>query len=154
MRSDEKWIQVSILKGTLTAYEGKRPVFATLISPGMGGVPDATMSTHELVTHRATPLGVYRIQYKDRHSVMSRSRAKKFFISDVPHIQYFRGPFALHAAFWHEDFGERMSGGCINLSPADAERIFAFTGPAMPPGWQGVRSSRENGAGTAVQIVR
>jgi len=71
VRQSEKWMQISILKGTLTAYEGDRPVFATLISPGVGGVPDETMSTHELVSRRATPLGVYRIQYKDRYTVMS-----------------------------------------------------------------------------------
>src|SRR5450432_2554887 len=31
---DDKWIQISITRGTLTAYEGDEPVFTTLISPG------------------------------------------------------------------------------------------------------------------------
>jgi hypothetical protein len=152
---DEKWIQISITKGTLTAYEGDAPVFATLISPGRGGLPRFLhASNHELVTHHATPLGVYRIQFKDRFSVMSPDpEQRKFFISDVPHIQYFRGPFALHAAFWHEDFGEPKSGGCVNLSPRDAERLFAWTEPEVPASWQGMRSGGSNGPGTAVQIV-
>ena len=36
---DDKWIRISITEGTLTAYEGDHPVFATLISPGHGGLP-------------------------------------------------------------------------------------------------------------------
>ncbi len=153
--SDDKWIQISITGGTLTAYEGDEPVFTTLISPGRGGLPRvANAGNHELVKHRTTPLGVYRIQYKDRYSVMSPDpEQKKFFISDVPHVQYFRGPFALHAAFWHEDFGEPMSGGCVNLSPQDAERLFAWTEPQLPPSWQGVQSGGANGRGTVVQIL-
>jgi lipoprotein-anchoring transpeptidase ErfK/SrfK len=152
---DDKWIQISITKGTLTAYEGDEPVFTTLISPGRGGLPRvANASDHELGKHHNTPLGVYRIQYKDRYSVMSPDpEQKKFFISDVPYIQYFRGPYALHAAFWHEDFGDPKSGGCVNLSPLDAERIFAWTDPQLPPSWQGVRSGGSNGRGTTLQIV-
>ena len=152
---DDKWIQISITRGTLTAYEGDHPVFTTLISPGHGGLPrEVNAGNHELVKHRNTPLGIYRIQYKDRYSVMSPDpEQKKFFISDVPYIQYFRGPFALHAAFWHEDFGEPMSGGCVNLSPQDAERLFAWTEPQLPASWQGVQSGGSNGRGTVVQIV-
>ncbi|MBC7171427.1 MAG: L,D-transpeptidase, partial [Polyangiaceae bacterium] len=42
----------------------------------------------------------------------------------------------LHAAFWHDAFGERRSHGCVNLSPSDARYIFEFTQPALPPGWE------------------
>ena len=28
------WLDISITQGTLVAYEGERPVYATLISPG------------------------------------------------------------------------------------------------------------------------
>jgi lipoprotein-anchoring transpeptidase ErfK/SrfK len=152
---DDKWIQISITRGTLIAYEGDRAVFSTLISPGRGGLPKVpNAGNRELVKHRNTPLGLYRIQFKDRYSYMSPDpEQKKFFISDVPYIQYFRGPFAIHAAFWHEDFGEPMSGGCINLSPQDAERLFAWTEPPLPPSWQGVRSGPPNGRGTVIQIV-
>ena len=52
--------------------------------------------------------------------------------------QYFKQPYALHGAYWHERFGEKMSAGCPNLSPLDAEWLFGFTEPALPDGWQGV----------------
>jgi L,D-transpeptidase catalytic domain len=151
----DKWIRISIESGTLTAYEGDTPVFATLISPGTGGVsPYKYPTMHALVSRHTTPLGVHRIQFKDRYDVMSPDpEQKKFFISDVPYIQYFYGPFALHATYWHEDFGEPKSGGCVNLAPADAERLFAWTDPPLPTGWHAVRPGGPNGPGTVVQIV-
>jgi lipoprotein-anchoring transpeptidase ErfK/SrfK len=151
----EKWIHISIQSGTLTAYEGDTPVFATLISPGIGGLsPYKYPTVHSLAMKHITPLGVHRIQFKDRFSVMSPDpEQKKFFISDVPYIQYFYGPFALHAAYWHEDFGEPKSGGCVNLAPADAARLFAWTDPPLPIGWHAVRPGGPNGPGTVVQIV-
>jgi lipoprotein-anchoring transpeptidase ErfK/SrfK len=151
----DKWIRISVLGGTLTAYEGDKAVFATLISPGIGGVsPYKYPTVHALAMKHTTPLGVHRIQFKDRFSVMSPDpEQKKFFISDVPYIQYFYGPFALHATYWHEDFGEPKSGGCINLAPADAARLFAWTDPPLPTGWHAVRPGGPNGPGTIVQVV-
>src|SRR6266540_4362030 len=153
---DEKWIQISISSGTLAAYVGDEPVFTTLVSPGRGGLPRSERaSPRELAARHTTPLGVYRIQYKDRYAIMSPDpEQKRYFLSDVPHIQYFRGPYALHAAFWHEDFGEPHSGGCVNLSPQDAEHLFSWTDPPIPSGWQSVRSGITDGEGTLVQIVR
>ncbi len=36
-------------------------------------------------------------------------------IEDVPYVQYFEGSYALHGAFWHNNFGHEMSHGCVNL---------------------------------------
>ena len=36
---------------------------------------------------------------------------------------------AIHGAFWHNDFGERRSHGCINARPEDAKWIFRWTTP-------------------------
>src|SRR5262249_42243875 len=43
----EKWIDVNITKQVLVAYEGTKPVFATLVSSGEAGLgdPDKTKST-------------------------------------------------------------------------------------------------------------
>jgi lipoprotein-anchoring transpeptidase ErfK/SrfK len=53
----EKWIDISIGQQTLVLYEGKRPVYATLVSTGRDrmGDPKTTLST---------PLGSFRIQSK------------------------------------------------------------------------------------------
>ena len=50
---------------------------------------------------------------------------------------YFEGSYALHGAFWHRNYGVRMSHGCINLAPLDAKYLFFFTGPSVREGWHG-----------------
>jgi hypothetical protein len=79
---------------------------------------------------------------------------RTFWIAEVPHAQYFRIPFALHTAYWHDDFGTPMSGGCVNLSPEDGRWVFEWTSPALPEGWEGVWAGGENGSGTTVVVTR
>jgi len=71
-------------------------------------------------------------------------------IEDVPFVQYYFRSFALHAAFWHSNFGVQMSHGCVNLSPLDAKWLFFFTGPDLPGGFHGVWS---NEAATGSRVV-
>ncbi len=106
VKPHRKWMLVSITQGTLVAYEGLTPVFATLISPGRGGVP-APGRDH--IADSTTPIGTYNITFKDRAATMSADPPGGYlthFIADVPHVQYFKAPFALHGAYWHERFGE------------------------------------------------
>ncbi len=149
----KKWILVSITQGTLVAYEGMKPVYATLISPGAGGVPIPGKNPVKMST---TPLGVYRITFKHVASTMSPEygEKRKFWIADVPYTQYFNAPFALHTAYWHEKFGEPMSGGCVNLSPLDGKRLFDWTESQVPAGWAGAGPGGPNGVGTYVVISR
>jgi hypothetical protein len=155
VKPDEKWILVSISRGTLVAYDGTTPFYSTLISPGAGGIP---VKGQDLVKASTTPLGVFHVTFKDRAATMSPEKGenRSFFISDVPHTQYFAPPFALHATYWHERFGEPTSAGCINLSPIDAEILFGWTEPRLPPGWGGVTGAPapENGPMTAIVITR
>lgn len=152
----QKWVIVRITDGTLVAYEGLTPVYATLISPGAGGVP---VRGRDPVKDSTTPMGVYYVTFKDRAATMSPEQGKDrtFWIADVPHTQYFNPPFALHAAYWHERFGEPTSAGCVNLSPIDAEAVFDWSDPEVPAGWQGATgagATRENGPTTAVVVRR
>lgn len=148
-----KWIHFSIGQGTLVTYEGETPTFATLASPGIGGVPAPGADP---LSTRTTPVGTYRIQFKHRTDDMSpeQTEDRSFWIADVPHAMYFKQPFAIHVAYWHESFGEPMSGGCINVSPLDGERLFAFSDPPLPPDWYGVGASRALGYGTTLVIHR
>ena len=61
-------------------------------------------------------------------------------------------PFALHAAYWHDRFGEPKSGGCVNLSVRDAKWLFDWTEPRVPETWHSVRSGDARGAGTWVRV--
>lgn len=128
----ERWLDVNITKQTLVAYDGERPVFATLISSGEAGLDDADETT-------ATKRGIFRIHTKHLSATMSSDEVgEEFELRDVPYVQYFEDGYALHGAYWHDRFGTPKSHGCINLAPEDARRLFFFTEPALPVGWHGV----------------
>lgn len=132
LRPNERWIDVDVATQTLVAFEGERPVFATLVSTGKGrdGTDDAT------------PKGEFRIWVKLTSSNMDNledEEAERYYaIEDVPYVQYFTKGVGLHGAFWHHGFGKVRSHGCVNLAPIDAQRLFAFTSPRLSAGWAAV----------------
>jgi hypothetical protein len=66
----------------------------------------------------------------------------------VPWSQRFYDKYLLHTAYWHDQWGEGHSGGCVNLSPVDAKWLFAWTEPKVPDGWHAVRGLEGSGTGT------
>ncbi|WP_441287414.1 L,D-transpeptidase [Sorangium sp. KYC3313] len=149
--SPRKWIEVSVLGGWFVAYEELTPVFATLISPGRGGVPRQGIPAIETA---ATPTGRFRIDGKFVTATMVSSTNDRIVHSEVQFVQNFSGPHALHGAYWHDAWGEPKSGGCVNLAPIDAKQMFAWTDPPVPEGWHGLRASRDAGRSTVVLIHR
>ena len=139
-----KWIDVSIEQQVLVAYEGKRPVFATMVSTGRGELGDPE-------TTSATVQGTFFIQQKHVTATMDgdASNEQAFDLRDVPYVQYFHKSYALHGAYWHDAFGKVRSSGCVNLSPADAAWLFEWTEPVVPEGWHGAFNQK---AGTLVYI--
>lgn len=126
LSDDERWIDIDIDEQVLVAYEGARPVYATLVSTGK--------RTHD------TPIGTFRIERKVAERTMSSKPGddEPYSVDRVPWTAYFTGSFALHAAYWHGQFGERKSHGCVNLAPADARVLYRFTTPAIVPAWSEV----------------
>jgi hypothetical protein len=134
-----KWIDVSIKQQLLVAYEGLRPVFTTLVSSGRGGMADPEETT-------ATVRGTFLIHAKHVSGTMDGDEGSDSFdLRDVPFIQYFHKGYALHGAYWHDEFGRPRSHGCINLSPRDAAWLFEWTEPRVPPEWHGAVSLAEGG---------
>jgi hypothetical protein len=125
----QKWIDVSILKQSLVAYEGTKPVYATLVSTGADGLGDPK-KTHSTIQ------GVFRIHTKHVSITMDGDDVgDEFDLRDVPFVQYFTEGYALHAAYWHDDFGTPHSHGCVNLAPRDAAWLFEWTTPEVPKEW-------------------
>lgn len=135
----EHWIDVNLDTQTLVAFIGKRPVYATLVSSGKE-------SKTKKKDHR-TPTGQWNIREKHITTTMdgdgSAAGDLPYSIEDVPYAMYFHGSYALHGAFWHRNYGSRMSHGCINLAPVDARYLFFFTGPHTGKGWHGAWASAE-----------
>ena len=138
LKPGEKWIDINLKNETLVAFEGDRPVYATILSSGRRDLRDREKD-HQ--THN----GTYRIREKHIAATMDADTASDgpYSIQDVPWIQYFNGSIALHGAFWHAEFGHVKSHGCVNLSPWDAKALFGWTDPPLPTGWHGVHSTPE-----------
>ncbi len=131
--ANEKWIEINLTGQYLIAYEGDRPVYATLISSGRAhvrGDPEADY---------LTPTGTFRVRAKHVASAMDGDTASDgpYSIDDVPWVMYFQLAYALHGAFWHNGFGFPRSHGCVNLAPADARWVFNWSDPQVPEGWHG-----------------
>ena len=143
------WIEVSVNGGWLIAYENTTPVFTTLISPGRGGPAKVD---EDPIAEARTPLGLFPISGKFATATMEAPG--NLVHTAVPWTQNFSGPHALHSAYWHDDWGNPKSGGCINLSPLDGKKMFAWTEPALPEGWHGVRWMPWRGPSTIMIIHR
>jgi hypothetical protein len=143
------WIEVSVNGGWLIAYENVTPVFTTLISPGRGG---AAKPDEDPIPEARTPLGVFPVSGKFATATMEAPG--NLIHTAVPWTQNFSGPHALHTAYWHDDWGSNKSGGCINVSPLDGKKLFAWTEPALPDGWHGVRWMPWRGPATIMVIHR
>ncbi|WP_413354230.1 L,D-transpeptidase family protein [Microbacterium sp. 1P06AB] len=60
----------------------------------------------------------------------SRDTGSKYTQPDVPWVMYFNGNQAFHGAYWHNNFGNQMSAGCVNMPPALAKKLYDW----MPDG--------------------
>ncbi len=142
----EKWIDVNLKNETLVAFEGEKPVYATLLSSGKR---DLEHREKDHPSHN----GTFRIREKHIAATMDADTATDgpYSIEDVPWIQYFNGSIAIHGAFWHAEFGHTKSHGCLNMSPWDAKALFGWTEPQLPPGWHGVAATVDH-PGTRIVV--
>jgi lipoprotein-anchoring transpeptidase ErfK/SrfK len=132
-KEGERWIEINLTKQTLLAVDGGTPVYATLVSTGAGGVSEDVEKNPYV-----TPRGIFRIHTKYTAATMdSKQPEAEFELRDVPYVQYFKDGYALHAAYWHDQFGLPRSHGCINLAPKDAAWLFGFSKPEVPSSWHG-----------------
>lgn len=134
----QTWLEISILGGWMIAYEGTKPVYVTMVSPGRGGLPTRGLDPVETA---ATPVGTWVITGKFATATMVAPH--DFVHSDVPWTQNFHGPHALHVAYWHDNWGEKMSAGCVNVSALDGKWLFDWTDPPLPEGWHGIRWDKD-----------
>ena len=141
----ERWIDVHLASQTLVAYEGTKPVFATLVSSGRG----APKSGSE------TPVGVHRVWVKIATSTMDNVErddvGKHYSMEEVPYVQFFDKAVAIHGAYWHAGFGKVRSHGCVNVAPLDARWLFGWTSPRLPAGWAAAYPTKLE-PGSAVRV--
>jgi hypothetical protein len=145
---DDRRILISIQEQTLTAFEKESVVLHTKISSGL---LDEDKKNKQISTE--TPIGSFRIRTKFpvRHMGNGYLTADPdaYELPGVPWTMFFHeSGYALHGTYWHNNFGTRMSHGCINMQNDEASWLFRWTEPVYQPGdWY------TSGSGTLVQII-
>ena len=111
----ERWIEVNLSTQYLIAWEGTTAVNQTYVSTGRPGFD--------------TPPGSYRILTKLEKQTMEGVLGGEYYnVPDVPWVQYFTNyGHALHGAYWHNNFGNTMSHGCVNLPMDFAQWLYTWT---------------------------
>jgi LysM repeat protein len=108
--SQERWIDVDLSSQTVSAYEGYNIVKTFLVSTGTWRTPTVT--------------GKFNIYAKYKTEDMD---GPGYSLKNVPFTMYFHKGYGLHGTYWHSNFGNPMSHGCINLSVADSRWLFEFS---------------------------
>ncbi len=146
----DKRIEVDVTYQTLSCYEGTQEVYFCRVSTGakfdmFGNVVDKW----------ATPVGLHRIARKYISLQMSGGTTGAGY--DLPGIGwtsiFATGGVAIHSTFWHNNFGDAMSHGCVNVMPQDAKWIFLWSQPVVPydPGMVDISATQQ--ASTAVKVI-
>jgi hypothetical protein len=113
-----KVIVIDVFYQTLSCYEGNSEVYFCKVSSGAGEF--------------ATPIGTLAAWRKMYSIHMSANTASDsgYDTAAVAWPTFISGDgVAIHAVFWHNDFGTRRSHGCINVLPEDAKWVFRWTTP-------------------------
>ena len=145
---ENKKVVVDLTAQTLACLEDGREVYFCRISSGAKF--DAQGNA---VDKWSTPIGPHPIWRKVFSLHMSGGTTGGGY--DLPGIGWtclFSGDgVAIHSTFWHNDFGETRSHGCVNARPEDAQWVFRWTAPqvAAIPGDETVSMP----GGTIVEVV-
>lgn len=102
-----KWIEVNLSTQTLTAWEGDIAVMHSVVSSGVAATPTVT--------------GRFQIYNKLPSQWMT---GPGYSLPGVPSVMYFYGAYAIHGAYWHNNFGNPMSHGCVNMNLGDASSLY------------------------------
>lgn len=110
-----KVIRVVLSEQRLYAWDNGQLARTTYISSGLPGTP--------------TPAGDFAVRNKILDHVMA---GEGYYLPHVPHSMYFYGTFALHGAYWHNNFGYPMSHGCVNLPLDEAAWLYNWAEIGTP----------------------
>jgi len=118
----DKSVYVDLGNQTLRAFEGTELFMEAKISSGKWN---------------PTPEGEFLIWKKIRATKMEGGEGEGYYyLPNVPYVMFFSNSkvapglgYALHGAYWHNNFGHAMSHGCVNMRIIDAKRLYDWVGP-------------------------
>ncbi len=129
----DKRIEVDLSRQLLQAYEKDTLVLESKISSGVRR-RNSSESTDSTLLPTETPTGTFHVTVKLASKHMGEGRLtdnlEDYELVGVPWTVFFHPDgYAIHGTYWHNNFGVRMSRGCINLPNPDAWWIFRWVTP-------------------------
>jgi LysM repeat protein len=106
---------VDISESRVYAYENGRLVHTAMGSLGLPATP--------------TVKGSFTVQRKYESQTMS---GPGYYLPGVQWIMYFYAGYALHGAYWHNNWGQPMSHGCVNLPNEEALWFYEWAPVGTP----------------------
>ena len=148
--SVDKRIEVNINQQSLSCYEGSTEVYFCRVSTG------AKFDVNgNLVDKWETPAGSHVVTRKYISLQMSGGTTGAGY--DLPGIGwssiFATGGVAIHSTFWHNNYGNPVSHGCVNCYPEDAKWIFRWSLPSVvyDPGMLDITVTGEES--TTVRVI-
>lgn len=108
-------IEVDLSEQRVYLFENEKAVQSWSVSTGLDANP--------------TTEGRFKVFAKVRIQDMGNPDTTKppyFFTPDVPYVSYFNGDQALHGTWWHNNFGQQMSHGCVNMPIPAAKFVYEW----------------------------
>lgn len=118
----EKRIEVDLAAQKVYAYEGDTRVMEFTVSTGKWN---------------ATPTGTFTIERKIKAQKMSggdKAKGTYYYLPNVPWVMFYGNTdipwwkgYSFHGAYWHDNFGQPMSHGCVNMRIPEAKQLFDWS---------------------------
>ncbi|MGM7697677.1 L,D-transpeptidase [Microbacterium sp. A84] len=103
-------VDLNLSTQTVTLYENETVIERWPVSTGLPNTP--------------TPTGNFTVfGYTSIQDMVGND----YVTPDVPWNTWFAPDIAFHGAYWHENFGQQMSHGCVNMPVWQAEYVYEWT---------------------------
>jgi hypothetical protein len=120
---EDKEVVINLARQTISAMEDGREVYFARCSTGKEG------------EETETPVNLFGFPiWRKMVSAYMEGNVTGvgYGLAGIGFTSLFTGSgIALHSTFWHNNYGEKTSHGCVNLRPEDAQWFFCWTNPVV-----------------------
>lgn len=106
-------IDINLSSQRAVLYENNEVVNSWAVSTGLPGT--------------LTPTGNFKVFAHTRIQDMGCYEGAPYCTEDVPWITWFAPNIGFHGTYWHNNFGQRMSHGCVNLPIDLAKYVYDWS---------------------------
>jgi lipoprotein-anchoring transpeptidase ErfK/SrfK len=126
-----KRIDVSISEQMMRVYQGDTLVLETYVSTGLAPNDTEVGNFHVRIKYEKQTMAGFTDGTGEVIGLAGdgggNQSGDRWEVSDVPNVMYINYEAeAIHGAYWHNNFGQKMSHGCINLPLETAAYMFDF----------------------------